>query len=133
MRNNPKIYLPKARPYKEEAILESKEQVYKDTWSHYQTKFCNSKGDQHYSNLTQAQERGKVKLLKRIELGEIIISETDKSQSFTASTPENYMAQGDKHTLKDKQISWKEYKEITNEMMQRVNKHFPHSYGVGGQ
>ena len=120
VRNNPKIYLPKPRPYREEQVLESKEQVYLDTWMAYQNEHCNAKGDQLETNLTNSEERGKDKLLKRVELGEIIISETDKSQNFTVSTPDSYIEQGNKHVAKDRKISWGQYKAINNEVMQHT-------------
>ena len=72
------------------------------------------------SNLTNSEERGKDKLLKRGELGELIISDTDKSQNFTVSTPESYIEQGNNHVAKDRKISWVQYKAINNEVMQHT-------------
>ena len=64
MLNNPRIFLPKPRPHKEEAILEAKEHMYLQTWINYMTKNCNQKGDQTYSNLTDQEQRGRIKINK---------------------------------------------------------------------
>ena len=107
MRQNPRIYLPKARPPNEEAKLEAKEQAYLDTWMAYKQSHCTPKGEQIESNLTKSEQRGEVKLSAIVQKGEIIISETDKSQQFSVSTPESYYAEGDKHTPGDEKINFR--------------------------
>ena len=74
MLNNPRIFLPKPRPHKEEAKLEAKEHMYMQTWMKFMTQNCNKKGDQTESNLTEQELRGQAKINKRQESGEIIIS-----------------------------------------------------------
>ena len=90
--------------------------MYLQTWINYLTKNCNQKGDQTYSNLTNQGQKGHLKTNKRQSNGEMIVSNTDKSQHFTVSTPESYSAQGQVHTKSNKVITWKDFNQIQNEV-----------------
>ena len=79
MRNNPKVYLPKARPVQEELELGAKEFIYTKTIQKYIDANCNDQGTQKQDNLTKSERRGIAKLRKKQELGQIIITTTDKS------------------------------------------------------
>ena len=100
----------------EESILETKSVLYKQSFDKYRAENCNSKGKQIDDILTAQELRGIAKLSSRQKNGEIIVSETDKSQNHTVSTPESYIDQGNKHSAKDKEVSWKEFNKAKAEI-----------------
>ena len=120
LRQNPRIYLPKPRPPKEEAFLEAKEHMYQQTWYNYQNQYCDQKGNQLESNLTPKVMRGVYKINKRQANGKFIVSNTDKSTHFTVSTPTSYEMQGEVHIGNDREITWNEYNEIHNKVLQNT-------------
>ena len=96
----------------------------------YMAKHCNQKGQQLDQNVTAQQLRGIEKLRNRESKGEIIISETDKSQHTTVSSVDSYTEQGNVHASKDRVISWKEYNEIHN-MVQQHTKALCNVFQIG--
>ena len=66
------------------------------------------------SNLNREELNGLKSLKQRIDSGQIIIADTDKSKRFCALTPEQYVAAGEVHTKKDIEISAEKVKRIQN-------------------
>ena len=106
MLSNPRVELPKPRPQEEERTLMAKELMWEEEIKAYIKIHCNNKGDQLESNLTKQQKRGLAKLRERAKSGEIVITCTDKSNGFAASTRENYRLQGAPHVAGDKKVTW---------------------------
>ena len=120
MRNNPRVYLPQARPTNEELELATKEFMYATVTNEYIAEHCNEKGAQLESNLTKPEQRGKAKLNARVEKGQIVINSSDKSNLTSISTMENYKQQGKQHIgPRDRKLNWKE----VNQIRETVNKH----------
>ena len=64
MRNNTKVYLPRARPKGEKIVLNSQEHVFDKVYQDYIRHDCNEKGNQLDSNISKRAQRGIVKLNK---------------------------------------------------------------------
>ena len=58
---------------------------------------CDEKGHLTVDNMSKFERRGFYKLMKRMEVGEIIMSQTDKSSKNAVSTAESYIQQGQVH------------------------------------
>ena len=70
-------------------------------------------------NLTEMEQQGMKSLKRRIKEGEIVITSTDKSGRLAALNKLQYIQSGEKHTSKDKIITWKDIKYIQGQ----VNEH----------
>ena len=77
-------------------------------------KIVNQLADENISNLTKSEQRGLKSLRKRVNKGEIVVTETDKSKRFCILTREQYEASGQKHTRNDTIIEEKTVKKIQN-------------------
>ena len=66
---------------------------------------CTSPEDDSNSNLTKAEQAGMKSLKARVQSGDIVITETDKSKRFCVLTREQYLQSGHKHTLNDREIT----------------------------
>ena len=71
-------------------------------------KNCDPKGRIRADNMTRAERKGYLKLLKRARNKEIVISTTDKSGRLTVSTYDSYIQQGSQHVKNDVKVTWKE-------------------------
>ena len=85
MLNNPRNYLPKSRPPKEEVELAAKSHILKQASINYKMQHCDNKGKQLDSNILSLEQEGVDSLQLRKEKGEIVISTTDKSNNLTVS------------------------------------------------
>ena len=112
MRANPRIYLPKPRPRKEEVIMEAKEALWGEVTEEYIKEYCTNDGSLKMSDLTKSQVAGHKSLMKKRKEGEVVVSTTDKFGKMTLSTPENYELQGQKHIRNDVKISSKELEAV---------------------
>ena len=72
------------------------------------------------SNLTKSEKAGFSSLKERTKAGEICIAQTDKSGRLAIMTSEQYLLAGEKHTKKDKEISWKEVKNLQKHVNNNV-------------
>ena len=102
-----RIYLPKPLEVKKEAEIEMRREAHAKISRQYREKFCNERGEQE-SNLTAQERRGLKSLEKRRNEGEIVITMTDKSTKFCVMKREDYLALGEPHVGKDKEISREE-------------------------
>ena len=106
-----RITLPKPLSTDEESRLEVRKRTNKELYEKYRTKNTNSKGEQR-TNLTKDEKLGLKTLQERINKDEVIIMKTDKSNKFVVTTPDNYVKMGEEHTAKDKEITWKQMREL---------------------
>ena len=106
-----RITLPKPLSTDEESRLEVRKRTNKELYEQYRMKNTNAKGEQK-SNLTKQEKQGLKKLQERINKEEIIIMKTDKSNKFVVTTPDNYAEMGEEHIKKDKEITWKQVREL---------------------
>ena len=86
--------------------------IFKD----YVKQNCNEKGDQKTDQLTNEQELGRLKLLKRVAKGEIIIMPSDKGKGLVVMTKETYEKMAQEHVGKDEIVDWDYLKSAQNEV-----------------
>ena len=77
---------------------------------------CDEKGKQR-DNLTPAQRKGLKKLQKRQAEGELVIVPTDKSGRMAVMSLEAYLAAGEVHTSKDKEVDMAFAEKIQKQVM----------------
>ena len=63
-------------------------------------------------NLNVRERKGLESLRKRVQEGELVIAQTDKSSRFSVLSREQYIKSGTKHTSKDTEIGWKHIKTL---------------------
>ena len=102
-----RIHLPKPLEVKKEAEIEMRREAHARVSRQYREKFCDEKGEQE-TNLTAQEKRGLKSLEKRKNEGEIVVTLTDKSTKFCVMKREDYLALGEAHVGKDKEISREE-------------------------
>ena len=115
IKENKKVYLPKAMGIKKEAILDVRMQSFRDIFKEYKEENCKEDGKQH-PNMNKKQLEGLKSLKKKIKDGLIIVCPTDKSGKFCVTTPKAYLKMGDSHTSKDKEVNRKELARIQSEL-----------------
>ena len=86
LKTNQRVYLPGARPAKEEAEMMVRKEVIINEVKKYIVKKCREDGQQVESNLTAKERRGMKKLRTRVKNGQIVITTTDKSSKLCVST-----------------------------------------------
>ena len=69
---------------------------------------CKEDGTQKTSQLSKAQDRGRMKLLKRVRSREIHVSPADKGSSVVEMPLQMYYEMVETHTKKDKEVSWRD-------------------------
>ena len=70
-------------------------------------------------NLTKDEREAMESIKKRIQNKEIMVTQTDKSGRFALLTHDQYIHSGNKHTSKDKKVTWKDI----NYLQGQVNNH----------
>ena len=103
VKSNPTLTIPKPRTVREDAELNSRNTLIERKVSNYVQGL-----QQQPSNLTISERRGMNKIIKRIEAGEIIICETDKSGKLAVISKELYYQMGESHASNDPIASWEE-------------------------
>ena len=63
-------------------------------------------------NLNIRGRKGLESLRKRVQEGELVIAQTDKSSRFSVLSREQYIKSRTKHTSKDTEIDWKHIKTL---------------------
>ena len=63
-------------------------------------------------NLTKSEQRGLKSLKKRILNGDLCVAQSDKSSRLCVLSRKQYLESGASHTIKDKEISWREVKQL---------------------
>ena len=119
VKTNQRVFLPQPRPAREEAELMVRTERLERIVSKYMEENCNEKGEIIETNITNQQKRGLKKLLKRVKEGEIVVTTTDKSGKLCVCSWDNYINQGRKHINGDREVKWKEIKDI----QKRVTSH----------
>ena len=113
---NATIKLPRGQSPEFEAGLQVRKQEWMAAAREYIKANCDSKGRQE-DNLTEAQRRGIKKLQKRVNDGSIVICPTDKSGKMCVMPMDMYMAAGELHVAKDKEVTI-EFAEKTQKQLQ---------------
>ena len=108
MAHNSRLILPQPRSATEEAILSTRQLLWKATTDQYIHNNCSKDGTQNQHNMSTSQRVGLVKLGKRIRSGELVVLPSDKGNRLTASSTESYQRQGTSHTTQDIKVSRKE-------------------------
>ena len=67
--------------------------------------------------MTMQERRGYRKLQERRKRGEVVISTTDKSGKLSICTNEEYIKQGQPHTLKDEPVDWRQVREAKTDIL----------------
>ena len=111
LKDCPKLVLPPPRPQSKEIGFLTKETLWSQSYQRFRIKNCNDKGILKRDPMTKSEIRGKIKLSKRANAGEIVISQSDKSNEITISSQESYKSQGDIHTVNDRLATWKDVEE----------------------
>ena len=95
------VHLPKPKTAEDEALHEIRKaesmKVFKRVKKQLEEK-------QEISNLTKAELRGLKSLQSRVNKGEIVVTETDKSKRFCVLTKQQYIDSGKKHTKNDTEV-----------------------------
>ena len=67
--------MPPARPIKEECVLQTREDTWMSEVRRYIKDNCGKAGSQEHLQLTKEESRGKASLLKRVNSGEIHVTQ----------------------------------------------------------
>ena len=116
MRHNQRLTLPHHRPPLEEAVLSTRQMVWREAANRYKLDNCNDKGEVNTHNLNASERVGLNKLKKRVKAGVINILKSDKGNRFVVSSTASFERQGDLHTLKDRMIGQGETEQIQTRM-----------------
>ena len=106
LKHNAYVILPPAQEIDYESLLELRRQKQSQIFRDYVKENCDDKGRQR-SNITKQQARGLKKLRKRIEEGELVVCQTDKSGRLSVMPMEMYVECGGGHTAGDMEIDQK--------------------------
>ena len=111
MKSCGRIFPPKIGRKEEELKIEFMKEILIDTTKTYLDEIKKSSKPM---NLTEDQDRGRKKLMKRVDSGEIVIQISDKSKKLIIMPIEMYMKCADDHTKNDLLINWNEVRRIEN-------------------
>ena len=103
LKHNAYVILPPAQEIDYESLLELRRQKQSQIFEDYVKTNCDEKGRQK-ANITKQQARGLKKLRKRIEEGELIVCQTDKSGRLCVMPMGMYVEAGDSHTASDLEV-----------------------------
>ena len=96
---NKRVMLAAPRPAGEEATLMVRRERLLQVAREFIDDNCDSKGQIKESNYSEQERRGTKKLKTRIKNKEIVIRSTDKSHKLCVCTFDNYLEQGNTHTM----------------------------------
>ena len=88
VKSNSKVYIPRPRDNRDEQELRVRKVMRDKTMTQYLNQRLET------NNLTPAENRVLMKLVKRIQAGEIVVYPTDKSGKLAVATLESYETQG---------------------------------------
>ena len=97
IKTNQRVIMPAPRPTKEECRLEVRTELMKTKFREYKEEFCDEKGEQRQKSLDKQELLGLKDIKKRLQDGEVVIKETDKSHKLCVNSVENYTKQGVDH------------------------------------
>ena len=110
---NKRVYLPGPLEQDVEIQLQALKSKLEETTRAY-IEEANKKNEK--SNLSLSQKKGLKKILKRKTDKEIVVFQTDKTNSFSVDTVDNYKIAGQCHSEKDEVITEKEKDQLENNM-----------------
>ena len=111
VKNCPRVKLSGPRSQREEMELGTKHKVMlKNTKEYIRTL------EEQPDNLTKSERRGLRKLKKRVDAGEIVIVQSDKSNRLCVMSVEAYRMMGTPHIQNDPEASWEEVSEAQQEI-----------------
>ena len=116
MKTNRRVYMPPARPVKEECVLQTRENAWMEEWRRYRGEECGKEGSQQHHQLTREECLGKASLLKRVSKGEIHISPSNKGKGLVVMSTDLYHDMSVVHTLGDKKVDWRELEDSQREV-----------------
>ena len=67
---------------------------------------CEENGIQKERNLSEAAERGRVKVMKMVRKKEAVLTQSDKGKGICVVNIDLYRRMGEDHTAQDKEIGW---------------------------
>ena len=126
-KHNKKITLPGPMPTDKEVEGEQRRKLYLQAFEDYKkeikggkqaSKSMNSRSTRNPKNLRQIEnltleENKAIRSLKRrIKEGELMVTMTDKSGRMAVVTREQYLQSGSCHTSKDREVTWREIKQL---------------------
>ena len=97
-KGNRRVFMPRARPIKEECNLRTRKNAWKTEWTKYLLTETRGKGSQDHHQLTPDEIAGRTSLLKRIADGEIHVSESDKGKKVVVMDLQMYHDMSIVHT-----------------------------------
>ena len=116
IKGNSRVIFPgEGKDLSRESVLEMVRVELLGEFRTYVENKCSKKGEQA-SNLNAAEKRGLKSLKKRIQDSEIVVLPTDKSGRFAIITRKTYERAGEKHTSKDKEVSFEDIRETQKEI-----------------
>ena len=118
LKHNAYVILPPAQEIDYESLLELRRQKQSQTFTEYVKDNCDEKGRQK-ANITKQQARGSKKLRKRIEEGELIVCQTDKSGRLCVMPMEMYVEASEVHTAGDRKVDG----EFVHKTQRKLNGH----------
>ena len=111
MKTNRRVIFPPARNAKEEALIEVRSQMWSETFNEYVSKNCKEDGSQKTEQLSKSQERGKIKVMMRVNKKEIHVSPADKGGGIVVMPLYMYQKMVRSHTSTDQEVSWERLEE----------------------
>ena len=118
LKHNAYVILPPAQEIDYESLLELRRQKQSQIFEDYVKTNCDEKGRQK-ANITKQQARGLKKLRKRIEEGELIVCQTDKSGRLCVMPMGMYVEAGNGHTAGDLEVDG----EFVKKTQRKLNGH----------
>ena len=103
------VHLPRELGAQEKTYLSLRRQTYRGVFEVQ----LDELSQQESIHLGEGQARGLNSLMKRISEGELMVLRTDKSARLVVVSPEVYMAMGEEHTSKDKEIDLETVRQLS--------------------
>ena len=107
-KNNRRVFLPQARPVKEECQLRTRKAAWKAKWSKCMMSVTKGKGCQDHHQLSSDEIAGRNSLRKRGSEGELHVSQSDKGKRIVVMDVQTYYEMAVVHTAQDVEVGWKD-------------------------
>ena len=105
---NRRVFLPKPVDEKTEIGIRNLKNRVMETYQDYKKENCDEKGHIKKDNLSKGQRLGLKQCQEKAKAKEGVYNVTDKSNQFSADTPENYIeAKMTRSSLKKRSINWR--------------------------
>ena len=103
---NRSVFMPGPRSAIEEAALELRRKMWMKEADEFMKIQCDERGIQKERNLSEAAERGRVKVMKMVRKKEAIVMPSDKGKGICVVHIDLYQRMGEDHTAQDEEIGW---------------------------